>query len=100
MNIKRIISIFAAVALGAILLPFPAQASVPAHERHRELSHTMTESAFYQQDYETQEAICWAWNTGYEKASFINDLIDAQAGMGMSRADRRYGVVSALNQAC
>jgi hypothetical protein len=107
-GITRLIGIFIAAALGAAILTVPVEATTASHAKHRQLAYKSTLRVFHARDQRSQEALCYGWAHGIQgeeevlavNSAFTKDLNGAQAGRGMSRTDRRYGIVTGLNEAC
>jgi hypothetical protein len=97
--IKRVGAALAAAALVFTLAP-AAQAAQPSHTKHRQLAYSMVVAVFYQQDYDDQDAICYGWTNDIGTTEFVNDLVASMSGLGMSVADRKWGIREGFNDVC
>lgn len=96
---KRMLAVFAALAVGMVLLASPASATQGTHYKHRQLAYNMMMTTWDLLSYDEQDTLCYGWRSG-EEYLFYEGLAPALTGFNMSYADKKYGIHKAMDEVC
>jgi len=85
-------------ALSAITISVSVASPASADAADRRLVKAVVMATYYDQDYDSQDTLCWGWLNFPNMA--YSELGSAFNGMGISRKDIRAGIRSAFNTVC